>query len=162
MAGLAFLCQVVYFLAEGSLYMGVLVTFTFSIILCYLAQPTHDRIEMVDWVILFVGFDVVWFLCEILPKWLPQTDYGVDYGIWGVIVPLLVIYGTGKKEKLLLLTAGMLILAIARGGIQWYGLAAIPLMFFYSGERGTRKLKYLFYVYYPLHLAVIYGLSLLF
>ena len=32
----------------------------------------------------------------------------------------------------------------------------------YNGQRGKRRLGKLFYVYYPLHLVVIYGLSLLF
>lgn len=31
----------------------------------------------------------------------------------------------------------------------------------YSGKRGKRKMKYLFYIYYPAHLVVIYWINLL-
>ena len=40
-------------------------------------------------------------------------------------------------------------------------MAAVPFIALYNGKRGKRKMKYLFYIYYPAHLVVIYGLSLL-
>jgi len=39
-------------------------------------------------------------------------------------------------------------------------LAIVPLAL-YNGNRGKWKLKYLFYIYYPLHLAVLHLLQLL-
>ena len=38
---------------------------------------------------------------------------------------------------------------------------ALPLLLLYSGKRGKWRMKYFFYVYYPIHLAVIYGISLI-
>lgn len=161
MAGLGLLCQIVYLITAKSLYMCVLVTFSMSIVLCYLVEGIKWRTDMRDWLFLFLGFDVVWFLCEVLPGWLPQTDFRIDYGIWGVLLPVFVYYGSTKKEKLLLFTVGLVILALAQGDIQWFGLAAVPLMALYSGHRGKRKLKRLFYIYYPLHLVVIYLISII-
>jgi hypothetical protein len=37
---------------------------------------------------------------------------------------------------------------------------AIPILYFYNGERGKLNLKYLFYVFYPLHLLIIFLLTL--
>ena len=42
----------------------------------------------------------------------------------------------------------------------WSLLALIPLAL-YNGKRGTWRMKYLFYVYYPAHLVVIQGISML-
>ena len=41
------------------------------------------------------------------------------------------------------------------------GLAALLPLACYDGTRGKANIKWLFYLYYPLHLAAIYGISLL-
>lgn len=38
---------------------------------------------------------------------------------------------------------------------QWMMIAALPLMLLYNGQKG-RGLKYLFYFFYPLHIAVLF------
>ena len=68
--------------------------------------------------------------------------------------------GSTKSQKLLGGSLGMCVLALARSSIQWYSLLALPLLALYSGRRGKGDYKYLFYIYYPLHLAAIYGVSL--
>lgn len=43
--------------------------------------------------------------------------------------------------------------------VYWLGaLAAVVLLCFYNGKRG-RQIKFSFYIYYPLHLGVLYGLQ---
>jgi hypothetical protein len=44
---------------------------------------------------------------------------------------------------------------------QIFSLLAIPLLLLYSGKRGTPKLKYFFYLFYPLHLAALEGIYML-
>ena len=44
-------------------------------------------------------------------------------------------------------------------GVQWFSLATVVVLAFYNGERGKWKMKYLFYIYYPLHLVVIWGIA---
>ena len=59
---------------------------------------------------------------------------------------------------------GLVLLAIFfrnLGAIQWCSLLTLPLLALYNGQRGKGQMKYFFYLYYPLHLAVIYGISLL-
>ena len=70
----------------------------------------------------------------------------------------------GRKEhylQVLALGLGLVILCQDSSQVQWWSLLALPLLLLYRGERGKLPMKYFFYVYYPLHLAVIYGISLL-
>lgn len=154
MAGLALLCQLVYFFAMGSLFQCILVTFTLSILLIY-AYDTGSRL-LTALALLGVAFVTV-----ALPRLLPGTDFAIDYGFFGVLVPVAAYLGETRREKLLF-TAGVLVaLAWSVGGIQWYSLAALLPLALYGGQRGKRRMKWLFYLYYPLHLAAIYGISLL-
>ena len=41
------------------------------------------------------------------------------------------------------------------GVLQLFTCLTIPILYLYNGERGKLHLKYLFYVYYPLHLFII-------
>lgn len=154
LSSLALLCQVVYFFAVGSLYQCILVTFSLSVCLIW-ALETSPK----SWGLLV--FLASAFLCEGLPVLLKGTDFAVDYGIVGVCLPALVYFGRTREEKLLGFTVGLVLLALQYGGIQWFGLGAVPLLMLYSGERGKLSIGRLFYFYYPAHLVVIYGLSLL-
>ena len=158
----AALCQTVYFQAMGSLYQCILVTFTLSILLIQSMdrareQETHRSAVMTA--LIWVG---VIFVCVGLPRLLDHTDFAIDYGLWGVLLPVLIYQGRDQRERLLLTGAGLVLLALSFSGLtQWFSLLALPLLALYNGQRGKWRMKYFFYVYYPLHLAVIYGISLL-
>ena len=154
MAGLALLCQLVYFFAMGSLFQCILVTFTLSILLIY-ACDTGSR-PLTALALLGVAFVTV-----TLPRLLPGTDFAIDYGFFGVLVPVAVYLGKTHREKLLFMAFTLAALAWSFGGIQWYSLAALLPLALYGGQHGKRRMKWLFYLYYPLHLAAIYGISLL-
>ena len=154
MAGLALLCQLVYFFAMGSLFQCILVTFTLSILLIY-ACDTGSR-PLTALALLGMAFVTV-----ALPRLLPGTDLAIDYGFFGVLVPVAVYLGKTHREKLLFMAFTLAALAWSVGDIQWYSLAALLPLALYGGQRGKRRMKWLFYLYYPLHLAAIYGISLL-
>ena len=153
MAGMAALCQVVYYLVSGSLYQCIFVTFTLSICLIY-ALEAHRGAAL-------GALAAVCFACGVLPQLLSGTDFAVDYGLWGVLLPVMVYCGETKGQKLALLTLGLCLLGLTYGGIQWFGLFAVPLLALYNGQRGKWRIGGLFYFYYPAHLAVIYGIALL-
>ena len=154
LVSLAAVCQVVYFFAMGSLYQCILVTFSLSVGLIYLMDSMKAKIR---WGRLSLAVWAVFFLCEILPELLPGTDFAIDYGITGVLLPVM-IYAWNPVRGLV---TGLVLMGLQHGGFQWYALAAIPLLMLYNGQRGKWKIGKLFYFYYPAHLVVIYLISLL-
>ena len=150
LASMAALCQIVYFVAMGSLYMCILVTFCLSI---GLIRVWEDR--SAPWLTLLVTLGV-FFICVVLPELLP--GFYVDYGLTGVLLPVFVYFG---KSKIRSVCFGLLLLALTYGGTQWWAFAAVPLLMLYNGQKGTASIGRLFYWYYPVHLAVIYLISLL-
>ncbi len=156
MATAAAVFQTVYYLAEGSLYQCIFVTFTLSIILCFAVERAIKRNDVKGWMLAIAGVVIVYMITEVLPYILKNTDFSVDYGFYGVLIPVAVFVGRNKWDKLLLFAFGLIMLAMVSGYLQWYSLAAVPLLALYNGKRGKLKLKYFFYVFYPLHLVVIY------
>ncbi len=161
MAVLALVCQIVYFFTIHSLYQCVIVTFSLSIALIWVMDNARQKKTLKSIVLVFTVFAGICILTDILPCVLTNTDFYIDYGLWGVMLPVLVFAVDEKWEKLILTTAVLVLIALPGGGIQWYSIAAVPLLALYNGERGTLRMKNLFYTYYPLHLAVIYGISMI-
>ena len=156
-AAMAALCQVVYYIADGSLYQCILVTFSLSILVICAVENVQEKRSPISAVLAVVTLGAALFVCQLLPKLLPGTDFYVDYGFAGVLLPALVYF---SQEKTKYLTVGLFLLGITYRGIQWWALAAVPLLGMYNGQRGKGSLGPVFYWYYPLHLAVIYGIGL--
>ena len=153
LAALALVCQIVYFFAMGSLYQCILVTFSLSVCLIWLYESKRNHF--------FWGLLAAWFLCQVVPDLLPHTDFYIDYGIWGVLLPVAIYLAHSHRHKLLAAAILLTGLALDFGGVQWLGLLALLPLSLYDGTRGKAPIKWLFYLYYPLHLVAIYGISLL-
>ena len=159
MALFALVCQAVEFFIAGSLYMSIMVTFSMSILLIFLFQKAQKNplwaIPLVLWLV------AVQFVCEQLPLLLKGTDFSVDYGFIGVLIPCALYMMKNKTFRLVVLAVLLAVLATDSHYVQWYALAAVPLIALYNGQRGKGNLKWLFYIYYPAHLAVIYTVAFL-
>ena len=156
MAGLALVCQLVYFFAMGSLGMCILVTFSLSILLIYALQYMQKRKDTWSCLVFLSMLGVVYLVSSKLPSYLP--GFSIDYGLKGILLPMFFALGSSKPQKLTCGAIGMCYLALG-GRTQWYSLLALIPMALYSGLRGKHSYKYLFYIYYPLHLVIIYGIG---
>lgn len=156
-AAVALVCQLVYFFVMDSLYQCILVTFSLSIALIFTLDAAFRQPVPRNFMIAALAFLSAWFVCNVLPVLLP--GFYVDYGFWGVLLPVLVWLGRSQWQSLLLCGGGLVFLSLGNP-LQWYCLLALPLLALYNGTRGKGKLKYLFYIYYPAHLVVIYLMSL--
>lgn len=154
--GMGAACQIVYFVAMGSLYQCILITFSLSVCLIYLMDAAEKQKTNRAYGALFAGAAGIFFVCVVLPDLLPRTDFAVDYGLPGVLLPVL-IYGAGTRGLLL----GLTLLGLKYGGVQWLALAAVPLLLCYNGQRGKANIGRLFYWYYPVHLVAIYAIGLI-
>lgn len=157
----ALVCAVVNYLFMRSLRQTILVTFSMSVVLIMLLDRASKQKDIPSLAIMLAGFAVSAYICEFMPGDLPVSGFAVDYGFCGVLLPVLIYVGRNRAEKLMMASAGLAMVAMYGYPLQWYALLSIPLLALYNGQRGKYKLKYLFYLYYPLHLAAIYGVGLL-
>ena len=163
-AGLATVCQVAYFIYNSSTYMSILVTFSLSILIIYALDYLKKQIFAENTAKSVLGAVLV--ITAVLGAYVFHRIFRADYGFIGSLVPVLASLFTKPDEKpknsylsIAMLTLGLIILSVDVGWIQYYSLAAIPLLLAYNGKRGKLNLKYYFYIFYPLHLLVLQGIQ---
>ena len=167
--GLGVICEAVFIAAEGSYYGNILLTFTFSIALIYLLQEwkthlfAHRAAHAVAWGTAFVAATGAVYLFT--------EQWGVDYGFAGVMTAVVISLfddRTGNAPSAFTawnrLSVKLLLTAVMLAFVAWqsqapsrqlFALAAVPLLALYNGKPGKLRLKYGFYLFYPLHLAAL-------
>lgn len=162
---LALLCQTVYYLFDKSFDTCILVTFSLSILMIFALQSFQSAISSkassgISRVLAGGVFLLMVISVYLLNQWLV-----IDYGFWGCMAPVAAsLVGNNRAniyKRVLCLGVVLVIIAITLGGNQFYSLFAIPLLLLYSGQRGKRRMKYFFYIFYPVHLAVLQGMHML-
>ena len=161
LAVMAALFQIVFFVVSGTLYMSIFFTFTLSVSLIFLLDHARRTPTPLSVTLALLGLLIVYFICNHLPHLLSKYYFFVDYFLVGTLIPVALFFLKEKWQKLLALTALLALLSIESGvAIQWWSLLAVIPIALYNGKRGRYKMKYLFYVYYPLHLVVIFAISM--
>ena len=175
---LALVCQIVYyFFDNGNLYMSILVTFSLSVVCIYALQFFKKKLfeskklseKMISGAIFLLAITFTYFFNEI---------FTVDYFFIGCLLPVFAslfdfrgIRVPERLQKLDCLPAriacfgvGCVIaytIYIPINPVSFYMFLALPLLLAYNGEKGKLKSKYFFYVFYPLHLAILEGIYML-
>ncbi len=171
-------CQIVYTIAEGELYFGILLTFSFSIAIMGALRETKaaflgENTAFGDWL---GGRGVTENLRRVLTSGLlfgsllvaavTTITIKVDYGFCGILVP--VFSYLPDKPLWRKISCGVMLGALS--AVQWSlgdttqiwcFLAMIPLML-YNGKPGRYRMKWFFYIFYPVHMAFLYLLSVVF
>ena len=159
MAGVACLCQIVSYIATQSLEQYILVTFSLSVLLIILLQKATSKRNVVSCGLFIFATVIVFIVTELVPKWLSVRSFSVDYGFMGVMLPVCVYAAGNKRIKLAVSALCLSFMASGMWPGQWAALLSLPLLALYNGRRGKWKMKWLFYFYYPLHLAIIWIIS---
>ncbi len=140
------------------LYLNILFTFSLAVLLCFTLlrlkkKRSFGNILLVGAVL---GFAV--FICFFFEDLLPFR-FDLDYSIFGVLLPATVVLFDSKYKKVVSFSIGLLLYCLytfQRMSFVWFALLALPLLFLYNGKRGTAKLKYVFYIFYPVHMVALY------
>ena len=156
--GLGMGCQLVYYFASGDTYLNILLTFSCSILLIYAMQEMY---RAKNWKQEFLWSAL--FAMGVAAALAIDRFLTIDYGFWGIMVPVFVGFAHVRKfprwAELLLLGLGLVLLGADLKEIQHYGLLSLPLLLLYNGQRGKANMKYFFYIFYPVHLAVLQGIA---
>ncbi len=151
-------CQLVYAVAGYPLLFGILIDFSLALLLMEMGERMRRSFSARQksrflWAAAFLlSVSFLSWLC---------TVWDFDYGICGILLPVWPSFFEKREHRLLAFAAGVVLLCVSWGGIEWWSLLALPLLFFYNGKPGKYRMKWFFYIFYPAHLALLYGISLL-
>ena len=177
--GLGLICQIVYTIADHELYLGVLITFSFSIIVmaameCVKSAVRGEKSALAGMTERLTGHELsnqadrmlsTTVCCTIIILlFLLTTRVTVDYGFFGIMLPVCANLFEEKGQRLVMFSACLLALCIdvtPSFAVQYWSLLTIPLIAAYNGEPGKYRMKYFFYIFYPAHLVLLYGISML-
>ena len=160
----------------GRLFIGGAMMFVVSMILMYIFKRP---IKITNNIFLSMGFSVA-LLNSIEWKEKSQEKYLPILTIIGICIAMLFTegsvfmtimvlnfyYNRDNKTKMCIFYAllSLIVLTNPAGSIynslfivnyQWMMIFAMPFILMYNGERG-RKVKYFFYVFYPIHIWILY------
>lgn len=156
-----------------SVYLNILFTFSFAMLLCFAylelekALESKDKNRILQSTFVFTGGLALVMLFEIFctcSRELVGITVTLDYGASGILLPLFALWRKRHKQRLLVYAVGLFFFCLSLSAHMpyiWVAMLDVPLLYFYNGKRGKRSAKYAFYLFYPLHLAVLYGMDLL-
>ncbi len=169
MSGFAVVMQVVLYIATGMTDFSIFIHFSIAVGLCYI----------IDFIDIFIRekkvlMTVLLIVCTLL---LASSIVLVDknttyfysnYGIYSIFLPV-TMYLVRKYIKQIHLFINIILICVAMVLMhyfttyitQLYGMIACLFILFYNGKKGKLNLKYLFYIFYPLHMVVLYAIAML-
>lgn len=177
---LGLVCQIVYTIVDRQLYLGILIVFSLSILLMACADSFKQamrgnpstigqrlaKLLRVETIPNTNERVITGCICAaaIFASLLLCLTVDVDYGFFGILLPVFTSVFEDRPRRLVMFTATLLALSIdlTSGGFiyQFWCLLAVPILAMYNGRPGKYRMKYFFYIFYPAHLVFLYALDM--
>ena len=170
-------CQIPMIILFNDFHWNVLVTFTISLGLIYLLDWFKISLFDKECKTYIKIASLCSFLCGTLGLYLVTkfAAFGYSYGILGCMAAVFASAPSLNKTdapqwlkrldivpvRVLCMAIPLLIYSYVSTPIQYYSIFAIVPLLLYSGKRGKLNMKYFFYIFYPAHLVILYGIALL-
>ena len=166
----------VQYLAQDKISGNVLLSFSISISLIFLLQEIKKTLNNYQKHIKKLIFLIFLMILGLFLSYFASIILNIDYKFIGILLPLIIslpdfscleINSKIKKidnlyTRLLLMIVTLIVLSFTSNlKYEWFCLLSILPLLFYNGKRGKFNLKYFFYIFYPLHVAVLYGIKFL-
>ena len=175
--GLAMICELATVVVMGAPEGGILVNFSLAILLIYEVQAIKRAMAQKRPGRAF-GLLALFLLSVAAVYGFVEFVLYVDYGFWGVLIPVwasipdykegeapaILAKISNRSVKFAFFSGGLLLLCVSRGlltDIQSFSLLALPLLALYNGRPGRKGLKYGFYIFYPAHLVLLWGIAMI-
>jgi len=159
---LGIICQIFYTAFVGTFYLNILITLSLSILIIY-SIDFYKKLNKRFAFLLPVSLCLTIVLSDyLLANIIKPIGYHLDYSIIGVFIPVLIYLFKDYKHKLIATMVGLILLSLSMNNLQFFCLLAIIPLILYNQRVGKYRLKWLFYLYYPLHLGIIYIINHIF
>ena len=168
-SGFAAVMQVVLFLAIRMNDFSIFIHFSIAVLLCLVIDLIEKFIKerkVIVSIALILSFLISVIMLILIDK--NTTYFFSNYGLYGIFVPV-VLYIIRKYIKHVHLLVSIIVICLSMVLMhfftvwmyQLYGMIACVFILLYNGKKGKYNLKYLFYIFYPLHLVILYAIALI-
>ena len=154
----AIITQPIYDYAFNNHELNILFTFSLSFLLLSSIEFIKKIINKYNKGIENYLYKTISYLLIYIIFLILSIILNVDYQALGI--SLVLIFYLSPNILLSLLLYLTIAITLNVNNIQLYSLIAFIFIYFYNGKKG-KNIKYFFYLYYPLHLLLLKGLSIL-
>ena len=159
----SFFCEVIYdFCFHNSLFYPFNQNIFFTLTICFLLLSVFSllsnrilslQLDMISKYIIFISLVLLIICLFIIFSITFSFSYPVISILWSSIFYFF------HDKKIFLFLSFIVITLFFSTSLQLFSVFAILFLLLYNGKRG-RKIKFLFYFYYPVHLLILHFLSL--